>query len=152
MYDISQVCLFTTNGNFSSALLQIDRARWTLAFCCSRWHHSCCCWCYPFCYWYNCLVLLLSEIMVWLSRFDESAAGAITGHQDRLEGLRGREGTGWDDCAIYNLLQPNTNYKYTTWRLGRERRHRLRWLLYTARDDHAKYKYTYKVVLLNQNT
>ena len=46
-------------------------------------------------------MLLLSEIMVSptivslpLCRFDESAAGAITGHQDRLEGLRGREGTG----------------------------------------------------------
>ena len=37
MYDISQVCLFTTNGNFSSALLQIDRARWTLESF-SRWH------------------------------------------------------------------------------------------------------------------
>merc|ERR1719278_139044 len=47
------VCLFTTNGNFSSALLQVDRAR-----------------------------------------FDASAANALSGHQDRLEGLGGREGTG----------------------------------------------------------
>ena len=51
--------------------------------------------------YFCCLVLLLFETMVSptnvslpLARFDESAAGAITGHQDRLEGLRGREGTG----------------------------------------------------------
>ena len=51
--------------------------------------------------YFCCLVLLLFETMVSpttvslpLARFDESAAGAINGHQDRLEGLRGREGTG----------------------------------------------------------